>query len=188
MFTGLVQEIGRVVQAGARLIVAASFTPELGESVAVNGCCLTHVGGEVLAFDLSEETLRRTNLGALQGGEAVNLERALRVGDRLGGHFVAGHVDAVTEVVGYETVGGGASIECAIPEGGAAFLVDKGSVCLDGVSLTVVEPGNGVFRVAAVPHTLANTTMRLWAPGRVVNVEYDLIARYVQSLATPYRG
>lgn len=188
MFTGLVQEVGIVHQAGARIVIAASFQPEVGESIAVNGCCLTHVGGDMPAFDLSEETLRRTNLGALKVGDAVNLERALRVGERLGGHFVAGHVDAVVRLLRCERAGDGAEMEFGIPPGGEAFLVDKGSVCLDGVSLTVISPGDGRFRVAVVPHTLANTTMGKWVPGRVVNMEYDLVARYLQGLASPYRG
>lgn len=188
MFTGLVQEVGMVRQAGSRITVAASFQPEVGESIAVNGCCLTHVGGDTPAFDLSEETLRRTNLGALKEGDAINLERALRVGDRLGGHFVSGHVDAVVRLLEHERAGDGAEMVFEAPQGGEALLVDKGSVCLDGVSLTVVAPGDGRFRVAVVPHTLANTTMGEWTPGRVVNLEYDLVARYLQGLATPYRG
>lgn len=188
MFTGIIQEVNVVVEAGSRLVVAATFEPEAGESIAVNGCCLTHVGGPNPAFDLSEETLRRTNLGALGEGDTVNLERALRVGDRLGGHLVAGHVDAVVRLVETRSVGEGVEMVFEIPEGDEALLVDKGSVCLDGVSLTVVEPREGRFRVAVVPHTLEHTTMSGWVPGRLVNLEYDLVARYVQWLASPYLG
>jgi riboflavin synthase len=188
MFTGIVEEVGLVLEAGSRLVVRATFEPQTGESIAVNGCCLTHVGGPNPAFDLSEETLRRTNLGMLRAGESVNLERALRVGDRLGGHLVAGHVDQVIRLLEAHRVGEGAEMVFEIPKGGEAFLVDKGSVCLDGISLTVVEPGSGRFRVAVVPHTLANTTMSQWVPGRMVNLEYDLVARYLQGLASPYFG
>lgn len=187
MFTGLVQEVGRVMQAGRRLVVEATFAPEAGESIAVNGCCLTHIGGALPAFDLSEETLKRTNLGGLAVGDTVNLERALRVGDRLGGHFVSGHVDAVTRLEERREVGEDVEMEFTIPEGGGSFLVDKGSVCLDGISLTVVAPRGGRFRVAVVPYTLAATTMALWTRGRLVNVEYDLVARYLQGLVAPYR-
>ncbi|MER3465797.1 MAG: riboflavin synthase, partial [Armatimonadota bacterium] len=111
-----------------------------------------------------------------------------RVGDRLGGHLVSGHVDAVTRLLESHASGEGVGMVFGIPEGGEALLVDKGSVCLDGVSLTVIEPGEGRFRVAAVPHTLANTTMHEWSAGRSVNLEYDLVARYLQALAAPYRG
>lgn len=188
MFTGIVEEVGRVQEVGSRLVVTATFEPEVGESIAVNGCCLTHVGGRNPTFDLSEETLRRTNLGALSKGDAVNLERALRLGDRIGGHLVAGHVDAVVRLLESRSAGEGAEMVFEIPEGGEPLLVDKGSVCLDGVSLTVVDPGGGCFRVAVVPHTLSQTTMSEWMPGRIVNMEYDLVARYLQGLASPYLG
>jgi riboflavin synthase len=187
MFTGIVEEVGEVISAGSELSIRATFRVEEGESVAVNGCCLTHVGGDPLRFHLSEETLRRTTLGSLRVGDRVNLERALPLGGRLGGHLVSGHVDAVTRVLEVSEVQGGRTWVVEIPEGCERYFVDKGSVALDGVSLTVVRPQEGRFEVALVPYTLERTTLGRLEAGARLNVEFDLIARYLEGLLAPYR-
>lgn len=188
MFTGIVEAVGEVVSAGPRLVIRAEFSVFAGESVAVNGCCLTHIGGKDLCFELSNETLSRTTLGELRPGDAVNLERALAVGDRLGGHFVSGHVDAVARVIEVRPEAIGKTLVVEIPPGGERYFVDKGSVALDGVSLTVVRPVEGRFEVALVPHTLERTTLGRVEAGQRLNVEYDLVARYLEGLLAPYRG
>lgn len=155
---------------------------EIGESVAVNGVCLTvrMVEGDGFAADLSKETLERTTLGALRQGDALNLERSLRVGDRLGGHFVFGHVDAVGEIERLEPVGEGWTLRVRVPEGFAPFLADKGSVAVDGISLTMCDCAERAFSVALVPHTVAATNLGRRRPGDRVNLEADMLARYVR--------
>ena len=193
MFTGIVQAVGRIVAAGEgagarRLVVAAGDLDvadvAIGDSIAVSGCCLTVVevaragGGPSLAFDVSAETLACTvNLD--RAGE-VNLEKALRLADRLGGHLMTGHVDGVGTVVEAAPDGAG-SVRVAIdaPDALAAFIAAKGSIAVDGVSLTVNGVDGRRFHVNLIPHTLAVTTLRALAPGRKVNLEVDLIARYV---------
>ncbi|MCH8275541.1 MAG: riboflavin synthase [Armatimonadetes bacterium] len=184
MFTGIVQAVGTIVRAGSRLEVSVELceTVRVGDSVAVNGCCLTHLGGDNLAFDLSEETLKRTNLGALQGGDRVNLETAVRAGEPIGGHFVLGHVDAAGRFLGRREGETGTEFQFEAPDDGARFLADKGCITIDGVSLTVVEPQGGRFSVWIVPHTLENTNLGGLEPGGAVNLEYDLIARYLERL------
>jgi len=181
MFTGIVQAVGEVVQAGRQLVVAVSGLPyevPAGGSVAIDGCCLTRVllphTSEGLTFDLSEETLARTTLGGLGAGTRVNVEAALRAGDPIGGHFVMGHVDGVGEFLGSD----GEEFRFLAPEGAEGFLVDKGSVAIAGVSLTVVRPARLEFSVALVPHTLSVTTLGSLASGDSVNIEYDALARY----------
>lgn len=188
MFTGLVQAVG-VVRGmssrgdAARIVVEAPLGPALeeGESVAVDGCCLTQVPGASpdFAADLSAETLRRTTLGDRRAGDRVHLERALRAGDRLGGHLVQGHVDLVTTVLDARPEGEGRRHRLALAPDDAAFVVPQGSVTLDGVSLTVAALGPGWLEVALVPHTLAATLLGEHAPGRRVNVELDLAGKYV---------
>lgn len=189
MFTGLIQTLGTVVAFDFRRLsvrIPSDIWPEgvqVGESVAVNGCCLTAVAtGAELAFELSEETLARTALSDLVPGSAVNLERALRVGDRLGGHFVQGHVDGVGALLSRTARDGWHSFRFRIPDEGAKFLIDKGSIAIDGVSLTVVSPSSGDFDVAVIPHTLAETNLGELAPGARVNVEYDVLAKHVAKL------
>lgn len=184
MFSGIVQCVGTVREFSQQLVVTASFMDpvESGESVAVNGCCLTHIGGVDLCFELSDETLSRTNLGMLKPGDRVNVERALQVGDRLGGHFVSGHVDVLGELVGVQKQEGGCEFRFAVPEGGSRYLVDKGSVAIDGVSLTVVRPSGQEFSVWCIPFTLEHTTLGSMSLGRQVNVEYDLISKYLEGL------
>jgi riboflavin synthase len=197
MFTGLVQVVGRVeVAAGLRLQVAAPglWPPDNdpwqeGESIAIQGVCLTYLPdpSELLTFDLSEETLARTTLGDLRPGSPVNLERAMRPNDRLGGHIVQGHVDATATVESIVEQEGSWTMRFRVPAGGGRYLIDKGSICLDGVSLTVVSPDEDTFEVAIIPHTWANTSLSVRQPGDRVNVEYDVLAKHVERLLE-YRG
>jgi riboflavin synthase len=189
MFTGIVEERGTVREVGPiRLAVACATVnadSDVGASVAVNGVCLTVVerSGEHLAFDLSEETLRRTSLGRLGEGDAVNLERPLTLASRLGGHLVQGHVDGLGEVVGIVAGDAGdAWVTVRTPLEIRRYLVEKGSVCVDGVSLTVAALEEDAFSVALIPHTLAVTTLGTARVGDPVNLEVDVIAKYVDAL------
>jgi riboflavin synthase len=187
MFTGLVTAIGRVERAepvieGLRLSLASSLGPlEVGESISVSGACLTVASTSSGTFtaDLSQETLVRTTLGRLRGGSRVNLERAALVGDRLGGHLVAGHVDGVARVLEVVPVGDARRIELEGPAELGHFIAEKGSLTLDGVSLTVNTVAGARFSVMLVPHTLSVTTLGELAAGDALNLEVDLIARYV---------
>jgi riboflavin synthase len=160
---------------------------KVGDSVAVDGCCLTVVGasGALLAFDVVPESLRRTTLGRRSAGHAVNLELPLRPSDRLGGHFVQGHVDAVAEVVARRAVGDDVVMSFRLPAALEGHVVEKGSVAIDGVSLTVAAVEGGTFSVALIPHTLAVTTLGRRAPGDFVNLEGDVLAKYVAALVRP---
>jgi riboflavin synthase len=207
MFTGIVQERGRVVEAprssageGARIVVGHSEELgsglDLGASLSVAGVCLTVVaqGGDNgasatgagttfppwSAFDLSPETLSRTTLGALQDGDEVNLEAPLAAGDPLGGHLVQGHVDATTRVANVEELGENRVITFVVPQDLVSGMVEKGSVTIDGVSLTIAALDAETFDVALIPHTLEVTTLSELKPGDRVNVEGDVLARYVQ--------
>ena len=189
MFTGIVEERGTVLEAGAfRLVVGCRTVvsdSDIGASVAVNGVCLTVVarGPEDLAFDLSEETLARSALGRLRPGDPVNLERPVTLSARLGGHLVQGHVDGVGEVAAIERDDqGGAVLTTRVPEGLHRYAVEKGSVTVDGVSLTIAELAGDGMRVALIPHTLAVTTLGTVVPGDLVNLEMDVIAKYVERL------
>lgn len=192
MFTGLVQALGSISEArnmngGRRLrVIEPSIAPELqlGESVAVCGACLTVVAkdGDTFDFDVGPETLAKTVLGSLAVGDRVNLERSLRVGDALGGHFVTGHVDCVGTILEEQTTGEWLTIWFSFPEEFGALLVSKGSVAVDGVSLTVVEALADRFRVMLIPHTRTNTTLGMKKPGSAVNLEFDLLAKHVQKL------
>ncbi len=187
MFTGLVQATGRLERRerrgpGLRLRIAARFeAPAAGESVAVNGVCLTVTDHDPGGFtaDVSLETAGRTNLGLLAAGAVVNLERALRLGDRVGGHLVSGHVDAVVRALRVTQVGEATQAVFELPHELAAYLAPKGSVALDGVSLTVNATRAGEFDVMLIPHTLGATTLAALDPGRALNLEVDLLARYV---------
>jgi riboflavin synthase len=192
MFTGLVEETGALLQqersaTGARLtlrapLVASDAQP--GDSVAVNGCCLTvtELNGEVLAFDLLAETLARTNLGALAPGAPVNLERALSAQARLGGHFVQGHIDTSARVLRCEQVGADYCLEVALAPEFARYVAFKGSIAIDGISLTVAEVQVDRFVVWIIPHTLAMTNLRTKKTGESVNLEFDLLAKYVERI------
>lgn len=188
MFTGIVERVGTVVAISpSRLTVALEGGPadwQMGESVAVNGCCLTVVstdGG--LSFDVSPETLSRTALGDLVPGAPVNLERAMMAGGRFGGHFVQGHVDATGAVVSMMPEGNSTVLVIQAPPEYDRYLIDKGSVTVDGISLTVVSPDRGAFRAWIIPHTLEETNLRARKPGDRVNLEFDVLARYLEKLA-----
>jgi riboflavin synthase len=192
MFTGIVRERGRVVAAdrngdGLRLRIAAPETAaatSVGDSVSVSGCCLTAVAaadGE-LAFDAVSETLSRTNLGGLAEGAEVNLEPALRAGDPLGGHYVQGHVDGLARVRAH-----GSRLWLDVPDQLLRYCVEKGSIAVDGVSLTVAELDERGVGIALVPHTLEATTLGGLEPGGEVNIEVDVLAKYVERLVTASR-
>jgi riboflavin synthase len=188
MFTGLIEAVGTVTRLEARplgrwLEFEASGLDDLaiGDSIAVNGCCLTAVAieGSCFAAEAVPETLARTTVGDLQRGSLVNLERALRMGDRLGGHMVQGHVDGVTTVLTVAAEGAGRRVRFGLPEPLAAFVVEKGSVAVDGISLTIAQCEPRAFEVAIIPHTLEHTIARAYRAGTRVNLEVDLVARYV---------
>ena len=192
MFTGIVEALGEVggvapgPRGGRRLTLRVPDEPgwrlASGESVSVSGACLTvvDVGPGRLGFDLAEETLRVTTLGGLAAGDPVNLERPLRLDSRLGGHLVLGHVDGVGEVTGVRPEGDGARLDVALPARLRPLLIPKGSVTIDGVSLTVAALGEDAFGVALIPHTLAVTTLGRRRAGDRVNLEMDVIGKYVR--------
>jgi riboflavin synthase len=193
MFTGLVERMGEVRRIepdgeGGRVIVLAApgFAAELtlGESVAVNGACLTVIEqvGDSFTFQAGSETLLRTNLGELAAGDNVNLERALRLSDRLGGHLVQGHVDGVGRILDRTRQGEWETVWFSCPKELTRQMVSKGSIAVDGVSLTLVEVAADRFSVMLIPHTLTHTTLGFKQPGATVNLETDLIAKYVQRL------
>jgi riboflavin synthase len=183
MFTGIVEELGSVAfRDGATLRIAAAKVLDgaaIGDSTAVNGCCLTIVGlGDGWwEADVSEESLARTNLGDLRPGDPVNLERPLRVTDRLGGHVVQGHVDAVGEILIAAP-----DLRVRMPDQLLRYIVEKGSITVDGISLTVVDILEDGFTVAVIPHTTEVTTLASKGPGDRVNLEVDLMAKYVERL------
>jgi riboflavin synthase len=187
MFTGIVEEMGRIEAFdGSRLRIAASAVLEdagLGDSISVNGCCLTLVdqGPGWWEADVSPETIARTGLSAANPGDGVNLERAVRASDRLGGHIVQGHVDGVGTILAPVP-----DLHVRVPESLRPYLVEKGSVTVDGVSLTVVAPTAEGFTVAVIPHTAAVTTLGAKRDGDLVNIEVDVIAKYVEQMTRPY--
>lgn len=188
MFTGIIEELGitdSLVKRGAitALSVKAGKAYEgskLGDSIAVNGVCLTVVRIEkgVLAFELLSETAKLTNLGKLKGGDKVNLERSLKVGERISGHFVAGHIDCLGIIRKKAQVAGNFCFEIAVPIKFMKYIAAKGSVCIDGISLTVVNKQSNRFSVYIIPHTLKNTTLNFKCPSSEVNVEFDILAKY----------
>ncbi len=192
MFTGLVEAVGRIAavepqQGDCRMRVEpGAFAAELqpGESIAVAGACLTVIEPDATGFwtDVSGETLAHTTLGERAAGDGVNLERALAPTSRLGGHFVAGHVDGVGEITARVSEGRSVRLSVRVPEALARYVAPKGSICVDGVSLTVNEVDGAVFGVNIIPHTLASTTLDALAPGSRVNIEVDLVARYLERL------
>lgn len=192
MFTGLIEDLGTVreFRQGAesiRLTVATRIPMaelQLGESIAVNGICLTVVsfGGGVFTADVSPETLDRTSLGGLAPGARVNLERALRLSDRLGGHLVSGHVDALASITERRRDANAVRFTFALPEAVNRYLVEKGSVAIDGISLTINAVADQTFSVAVIPHTLEMTTLKEKSVGARVNIEVDIIGKYVERL------
>ena len=188
MFTGIVEELGRVVsREGSRLRIVATTVLEdsgMGASIAVNGCCLTLVATDSSSWweaDVSAETYSRTNLGSLSPGDPVNLERPMALGERLGGHLVLGHVDAVGTVVASAP-----DLVVRIPKDLMHLIVEKGSVTVDGISLTAFDLTTDTFRVAVIPHTMQVTTLGVRKPGDQVNIEMDVLAKHVERLVEPH--
>ena len=196
MFSGIVEAVGQVRRSsgnagGLRLTIEAPFEGLLvGESVCVSGVCLTVVTASPPRFevDVSAETLRRSKRRGLEAGREVNLERSLRLGDRLGGHLVFGHVDGIGVLRSAIAEGDSTLMRFAVPEEMSRYLVEKGSVAVDGVSLTVFACKGGEFTSAVIPHTAGATTLGKLRAGDEVNLESDMIARYVERLTGPYRG
>lgn len=196
MFTGLIEEVGSVLaihasDRGTRLQVLAPQVAgkiQIGDSVAVNGCCLTvaATAGEQLAFDLLEETLDRTNLKTLGQGSRVNLERALAADGRLGGHFVQGHVDCAARIVALEKHGADHRLEVELPAEFAHYVAYKGSIAVNGISLTVAEVSEKSFAVWIIPHTKSQTNLDTARADEVVNLEVDLIAKYLERMLDRY--
>lgn len=192
MFTGIIEEVGRVevfapAASAWTLQISGQLVPSsvaVGDSVAVNGCCLTvtRFAAGQLCFDVLEETRRLTNFNELAVGAAVNLERSLQPSGRMGGHFVTGHIDALGTVAILEPRGKDHYLRVTVPTGSARYLVSKGSVALDGISLTIAEVGDDSLAVWLIPHTLAVTNLREKRVGSGVNVEVDLLAKYVEKL------
>ena len=196
MFTGLIEEIGavlwiRATDRGTQLQIAAPRISEdihRGDSVAVNGCCLTVTGrrGDQLTFDLLEETLDRTNLRSLRRDSRVNLERAVAASGRMGGHFVQGHVDRTVPVLAFEESGADHRLEVALPPDFAHYITYKGSVAVNGISLTVAEVSPESFALWVIPYTRRNTNLDTIAVGDSVNLEFDLLAKYVERMFARY--
>ncbi len=198
MFTGIVEETGKVAaftQGGDswKLQIAASVALQdvaLGDSIAVNGCCLTVTrfdAGNVW-FDVLEESRRLTNLSTVAAGAAVNLERALRFGGKIGGHFVTGHVDGVGVIEVFEPRGADHYLRVRAPKGLGRYLIHKGSITIDGISLTVAEVEGDVFAVWLIPTTIQVTNLREKRVGSPVNLEFDLLGKYIEKLAAPHLG
>lgn len=192
MFTGLIEEIGNVLllragERGTQLQIAAPRMAEkiqIGDSLAINGCCLTVAAhrGDELAFDLLDETLERTNLKELRRDSRVNLERALSTDGRLGGHFVQGHVDCAARILTSETNNADHRLEVELPAEFAHYVADKGSIAVNGVSLTVAKVSPQSFVVCIIPHTSAQTNLGPACAGELVNLEFDLIAKYLKRM------
>lgn len=197
MFTGIVEEMGIVRTlgrkgAGTRLTVSASTVLDgtaIGDSICVNGVCLTVVDLDKNSFsaDIASETMRITNLGELKAGDRVNLERALRLSSRLGGHIVTGHVDAIGRIRDKQREGAGWRITIDAPEKALRYIIKKGSIAVDGISLTVADVDESGFAVAVIPHTADVTTLGVKSAGSTVNLETDIIGKYVERLLMPGR-
>ena len=196
MFTGIVESVGEVLSLKEdkdswvlRLFLPFSGSDGLGqgESLSVNGCCLTlrEDADEEASFDLLEETMERTNLGEIEVGSSVNLERSLAANARLGGHFVSGHVDACGLIEIFEERGKNLYLQVGIPADYSRYLVDKGCIALDGCSLTVCDVNESSFAVWLIPHTIARTNLVDRQVGQKVNLEFDLLAKYVEKLSGP---
>lgn len=196
MFSGIVQELGTVIERKmqgefASLVIEAKNTSgkmKIGDSVSVNGVCLTAVKlkGEHITTQVVFETLKRTALGTLQKGERVNLELSLSYGDFVGGHLVQGHVDTVAKIVSKVRKKNSVLMGFKVPQNSVKYVVEKGSVSVDGISLTVADVKNGVFTVALIPHTLKNTTLGFKKTGSMVNIENDVLAKYMENFVKNY--
>lgn len=195
MFTGLIEEVGAVVAVraydhGAELEIAAPRTAKdvnRGESIAVNGCCLTLTScrNECLSFDLLEETITRTNLCNLRQNSPVNLERALRADSRIGGHFVQGHVDCVAPIIAFDAKGADFRLEVELPEKSSHYVASKGSIAINGISLTIAEVLARSFIVWIIPYTKRHTNLDRATTGDLVNLEFDVLAKYVEKMIRP---
>lgn len=189
MFTGLIEDIGKIRSlthrgASAVLAIQSSLPPQgflRGDSVAVNGICLTitDISNDLVSFDVSPETIARSNLSQHKPGDRVNLERALRANDRLGGHFVTGHIDCCATLSTLQPAGNSTNLTFSLPSAHARMLVAKGSVAIDGISLTVNTVSETGFSVMIIPHTRVNTTLENIVPGTLVNIETDILGKYV---------
>ncbi len=197
MFSGLIADLGRLASIstgsdGARLEIETSLAGqiELGDSIAVNGACLTATTVSEVGFtaDAMSQTLNMTSLGSLGSGDRVNLELALRAGDRLGGHIVQGHVDGVGEVVSAEAEGFSTRLRVSLPSHLLKFVIPQGSITIEGVSLTVADAAEDWIEVALIPETKERTSLGSLAAGSPVNIECDVIARYVERMVSPYGG
>ena len=197
MFTGLIQDVGTIERFdagddGAHIRIATSLGPEiaLGDSVAVNGCCLTATAADAAGFDTEamNQTLAVTALGQLEAGARVNLELAMRASDRLGGHIVQGHVDGVGSVLEAREDGFARRLRVGLPAPLLRYTIDKGSIALNGVSLTVAELGPDWVEVSLIPETLERTTLGELQPASRLNVESDMVAKYVERLVSPFAG
>ncbi|HEX4200586.1 MAG TPA: riboflavin synthase [Chthoniobacterales bacterium] len=198
MFTGIVEAVGRIKRAeltpdaGTQLVIETELAKEmkLGDSLALNGCCLTVTGldGSEIRFDLLAETLRRTNLGDLEEGRLINLERPMLANGRFDGHVVQGHIDTASRIESIDPVGSDHRIEVALPEPFSRYVVFKGSIAVDGISLTVAELHPDRFVVWIIPHTWQVTNLHQRTPGQRVNLEFDLIAKYVERMVAPAPG
>jgi len=194
MFTGIIEEVGKIQatqihsQGGKITILAEHIINDikLGDSVAINGVCLTvtEFNNKSLSFDVSKETLNHTTLGYLKGGKSVNLERALRPSDRLGGHIVQGHVDTTGEFLTRQQVGESFIMRFSFPKEIAHYICKKGSIAIEGISLTVANLASNWFEVAVIPHTVKMTTLSVLSSGDKVNLEVDIVAKYVERLLT----
>lgn len=198
MFTGIIEGIGVIssikrneedfsinVETGSNV-----SDPQIGESVALDGVCLTVVkaAGSTLTFDLSVETINRTSFKTAKEGDRLNLERALKLGDRLGGHIVSGHVDCVGTLARVTPSGEGYEIEVTLPGQGMKYIIEKGSIAISGISLTVASKLERSVTVAIIPHTFEVTSLKRLKPGSTVNIEYDMMAKYVENIVKPYIG
>lgn len=198
MFTGLIEDVGRVAslqrrsEAGVLIVETALPTVviAIGDSVAVNGACLTVTAksDRTLTFDVSPESISRTTIGKLCSGYRVNLEQALRLGDRLGGHIVSGHIDCTGQLTRSENRSGNHVLQFSLPLEHARYLVQKGSVTIDGISLTVNSVSQDGFSVSIIPHTFSNTTLDQLKIGDLVNLETDIIGKYVERLTSPWKS
>jgi riboflavin synthase len=197
MFTGLIEDVGNVLAVrlsnnGTQLQIAAPRTAKKtrsGDSIAVNGCCLTLTSrrGDLLTFDLLEETIARTNLKKLRRNDRVNLERALLAEDRLGGHFVQGHIDCVSPIVAFDKKGADFRLEVELPGEFAHYVTRKGSIALNGISLTIADVFPKSFVVWIIPYTKRHTNFNRARPGDLVNAEFDILAKYIERMLASRR-
>jgi riboflavin synthase len=195
MFTGIIAGIGKItaIRRGSSDIsmdvdtAGAVPDPVIGESVALDGVCLTVTAarGAILSFDVSAETVARTAFKNVRDGDTLNIERAMRLGDRVGGHLVSGHVDCVGAMMRADRSGQGYDIEISLPPDGMKYVIEKGSIAISGISLTVAKRLARSVTVAVIPHTWGVTTLSSKRPGSMVNIEYDMIAKYVENFVSP---